>query len=64
MIVPIVPGMLVVRGGLLVLSGEYFWAKRALAKGKAGAIRTREKGREAKEIARTGSQIDEAFTNS
>jgi hypothetical protein len=51
MIVPLVPGMLVVLGGLRLLSGEYIWARRALAKGKAGARRAKQKGREAKESA-------------
>jgi hypothetical protein len=48
LIVPIVPGMLVLMGGLVVLSGEYFWARRALDRGKEGARKAKEKGEEAK----------------
>ncbi|MDQ3659782.1 MAG: hypothetical protein M3454_01710 [Actinomycetota bacterium] len=49
MILPIVPGLLVVVSGLVVLSAEYFWATRALDKGKKGVQKTKEKGGKAKE---------------
>ena len=49
MVLPIVPGLIVVVSGLVVLSAEYVWASRALAKGKEGVRKTRRKGEEAKD---------------
>jgi hypothetical protein len=44
--------LLVVVGGLAVLSAEYIWASRALSKGKESVQKTKQKGEEARDRVR------------